>query len=103
MNPKRLEMLRKFVEEDPSDPFNWYALALELSTAQEAEAGRRWDELIQNHPDYLPAYYQAGLHWIKHNDQPKASSILNNGIALAQKQGNFKTLAELRSLLEDLE
>ena len=52
-------MLQKFIEDDPTDPFNHYALALEYIEHEPAKARDLLLKLIEENPTYLPAYYQA--------------------------------------------
>lgn len=103
MNQSRLEMLQKFVEEEPNDPFNRYALVLELVIHDPDEAASHFDDLLQRHPDYLPTYYQAGVYFMDRGEQQKSLQILRAGIEVAKQQRNLKTLAELNTLIEDLE
>ncbi len=102
MNTQRIEMLKKLVLEDPNDPFYPYALALEYLKTQRSEALSILKEVMEKHADYLPSYYQAGLLSIEFGQLDEAQSILEKGIALAQKQNDRKALNELRSLLDNI-
>ena len=50
----RLEQLRQFAAEEPHDPFNHYALALEYLKTNPREAENLFEQLLQQHPEYLP-------------------------------------------------
>lgn len=102
MNPERLKMLRQFVEEDPADAFNWYALALEYRDSDPAQASQLFDKLVNEFGDYLPAYYMAATHCAQQGDAEKAARIFHKGIEVAQEQGDLKTAAELRSGLAEI-
>ncbi len=102
MNSERIKTLEQWIKEDPSDPFNKYGLAMELSKPQPVRAASLFAELLTNHPDYLPTYYLASHFYSDQGDQSLAIKILEGGILLAQKQSNEKTLRELRSALEEL-
>lgn len=57
MNSERIKLLEQYVEDDPNDPFNLYALALEYQKQNPAKAGKLFELLLAKHPDYLPTYY----------------------------------------------
>jgi hypothetical protein len=94
-------MLRKFIDDDPTDPFNHYALALEYIQHDPVRARDLLLKLISENSAYLPAYYQAATLMIELNQNEQAVPIINQGIAEARKQNENKTLNELRSLLEE--
>lgn len=102
MNTQRIEMLKKALLEEPNDPFYQYALALEHVHTHRADALRMFSSLLSTHPNYLPTYYQAGLLLVELGNEAEGVDILEKGIALAQQQGNQKTLNELRFLLDNL-
>jgi tetratricopeptide (TPR) repeat protein len=102
-----LERLLSFYEEEPGDPFNIYALALEYLKSNQLQASKYFDKLLNEHPDYLATYYHAGEFFAQREEVEKAREIYLKGIALAQSQGNQKTHSELtrayRSFLDELE
>ncbi len=102
MNSQRLDLLKQFLAEDPADPFNWYALALEKMKTDHAEASTLFSKLMTDFPDYVPTYYQAGMLAIELNDTEKAADIFEKGIICAKKQNDMKAANELRSALEEL-
>jgi tetratricopeptide (TPR) repeat protein len=102
MSP-RVEQLRQYLREEPNDPFLHYSLALEYARHQPAEASRLLDDVLEKFPDYLPAYYQAGLLKIRIGEAQPAQAVLRRGLQLALAQQDMKTAAELRHLLEELE
>ncbi|RAV97825.1 tetratricopeptide repeat protein [Pseudochryseolinea flava] len=98
----RLEQLQQFLKDDPSDPFNVYALALEYQKSNQEEAIRLFDELLINHSDYLPTYYTAGKLFASTGEVQKATTIFEHGIAKAREQQQHKTVRELQSALNEL-
>lgn len=102
MNPERLKVLRQFAEEDPSNAFNWYALALEYQHADPSQASHLFNKLLAEFEDYLPAYYMAATHCARQGDLERAVQIFHKGIEIAKGQGDRKTEAELRSGLEEV-
>jgi tetratricopeptide (TPR) repeat protein len=102
-NSSRLDVLLKFYEEDPNDPFNAYALALEYAKTQQDKALTIFYTLTENHPSYLPTYYHAAKLAEEMNLREEAIRLYNKGIQVAQEQNNQKALKELKSALDELE
>ena len=101
MNSERIKMLEQFIADDPSDPFNHYALALELMKSDKDQAKKIFDQLISTHPEYVASYYQAALLHIELSLNDEATKIIEQGIVEAKKQNNLKTKNELKSLLDE--
>lgn len=95
MNNQRIQQLLAFVQEEPDDPFNVYALAMEYLTAQPGQALHYFEQLLDRHPDYLPTYYHAAALYADLDDRPKADILYQRGIELARSAGNQKTVDEL--------
>lgn len=102
MNSERLKALKRFVSEDPEDPFNHYALALEWMKTDSAKADQIFDLLLKKFPAYVPAYYQAAWLKISLNMTDKAVQIIEAGVVEAGRQKNTKAVNELRSLLDEI-
>ncbi|GAB3998475.1 hypothetical protein GCM10028807_46270 [Spirosoma daeguense] len=96
MNNERIQLLLRFIEEEPNEPFNVYALAMEFLTNQPEQARLYFEQLLTEHPNYLPTYYHAAALFAELEDRDKAAAIYEKGIDLAQKQNNQKTLLELK-------
>jgi hypothetical protein len=95
MKQSLLDSLLAFYQEDPTDPFNVYALALEYSKTDNIQAERFFDILLLEHPDYLPTYYHAASFFALQENIDRAELTYNKGIALALKQNNLRTQQEL--------
>ena len=102
MPSDRLSQLQEFYNDDPRDPFNLYALALEYLKKEPVTACELFNKLLQDQPDYLPTYYHAAKLYTELGDKEKAVTIYANGIALAKKLNDVKTLRELRSAYDEL-
>jgi Tfp pilus assembly protein PilF len=96
MNNDRIQQLIQFIEEEPGEPFNVYALAMEYMNSQPEQARLYFDQLLTQHPDYLPTYYHAAALYTDLDERDKAADLYEKGIALAQAQRNEKTLQELQ-------
>lgn len=102
MAETRLEQLIKFYEEDPTDPFNIYGLALEYYKTDVRESEEFFNKLLTNFPDYLPTYYHAGKLKEEVNENEVALTIYAKGMDLAKKMNDQKTLQELKSAYDEL-
>ena len=96
MNNNRLELLLQFYEEDPSDPFNAYALAMEYQNINVTKAFEYFTLLLDKHPDYLPTYYQAATLFAEMVKNKYAEELYQKGMKLALYQQNTKTYQELQ-------
>ena len=105
MNSKRLEQLLKFLEETPNDPFVLYALAMEYKSTDPERTTQLFNQLLIDHPEYLPAYYQAAQFKEENDLKEEALELYTRGIELAKKQDDHSTLKELKAaytlLMED--
>jgi Tfp pilus assembly protein PilF len=103
----RLEILRQFVAEEPQDAFNHYALATELLKTDKNESKEIFEYIIQHHADYLPTYYHLGALYVELGENSVAEQTYLQGINLAKKLKNEKTLKELKGayqmFLDELE
>jgi tetratricopeptide (TPR) repeat protein len=103
MNTARIELLKKYIEEEPNEPFNYYALGCELMHEAADEALNYFEHLLNNFADYLPTYYQAGLLQAESGEEETALVTYEKGIELAKEQENHKTLRELQTAYQNLQ
>jgi Tfp pilus assembly protein PilF len=107
MEKTLLQNLLVFYEEDPNDPFNIYALALEYMKMDNGQAEKYFNKLLEEHPDYLATYYPAAAFFAELDRIEKAELIYQQGIDLALLNNNTKTHQELlrayRSFLDELD
>jgi tetratricopeptide (TPR) repeat protein len=100
----RIEMLKRYLEEDPSDSFLRYALALEFIALNEAKlAISQLEKLLEDDPDYLPAYYMAGKTSESLGMISNAEIWYKKGMEVARSQKDQHTLSELSTALELLD
>lgn len=90
-----LSKLLEFYREDPQDPFNIYALALEYQKTDSLKALAYYKQLLDEHADYLPAYYHAAALMADLEQVTEAEAVYLKGIELAGRRNNTKTLSEL--------
>ena len=100
-NLDRTQLLRQFTEEEPGNPFNWYALALEYKETDPDSAKSLFDKLLTEHPDYLPTYYTAAQFFAESEELDLADRIFQEGIALAKNQNEQKAVRELQNAYQN--
>ena len=101
--PTRIELLRGFITQRPSDPFPRYALALEYKNAGQLDAA--WETfrmLMAEHRDYVPAYLHAGHTLLALNRVAEARAVFEGGIAASGRRGDSHSRGELEAALAQL-
>ena len=96
-NKERIKQLEKFRKEDPDDPFNIYALALEYLHLDKAKSMELFEELLKNHPDYIGTYYHAAALFTEFGDNDRANNTYLKGIEVAKGKNETHALRELQS------
>lgn len=102
MQAERLNILLKYLEEEPNEPFNKYALAMEYLKTDKNKSIDLFENLLENHTDYLPTYYHLAAQYVENEEFEKAISTYKQGIIIAQNQKNEKALKELKGALQML-
>ncbi len=107
MQEERMKLLLDFLAQEPDVPFNRYAVAMELIKSDRQRAVEHLEVLIEEHPTYLPTYYQLAQLYFDVDALDEADKVYLKGIDLAVAQKNQKIEAELRGayrmLLDDME
>jgi Tfp pilus assembly protein PilF len=99
----RIEILKGFLVESPSDSFSRYALALEyVKLEQHDDALREFETVKSNDPAYVATYFQLGQLYQKLGRSHEAEKTFRTGITVAAKAGDEHTRSELEGALEAL-
>jgi predicted Zn-dependent protease len=99
----RREILEEFVDKKPDDAFSRYGLAMEcVNGGDPAAAEVHFRALIENNPDYVPAYLMYAQMLARESRVGEAKQVLSRGIAAAAQMGNQHARAEMETLLADL-
>jgi predicted Zn-dependent protease len=99
----RIALLAQVLEQNPTDPFARYGLAMAHLSAGDVESALiEFATLIQHNPDYVPAYQMSAQTLAKEGRAQDALERLHSGIAAANRTGNQHALAEMEALREDL-
>ena len=88
------------MKEEPNDPFNAYALALEYLKHDAKKSYELFENLLITHPNYLPTYYPFA-QLLSERQDPRAEFIYKQGIDTAKRLGDSKTFRELSSAYND--
>ena|SRR5215510_9623540 len=101
--PNRLQLLTEFLQQNPSDPFARYGLAMEYSKAGQTEqALAEFNKLLELHPDYTNGYFMAAQTLERAARTAEAKKMLEEGVEAARRTGNQHALAEMSGMLEEL-
>ncbi len=99
----RKEMLLQFLNENPTDAFARYGLAMEYSKAGEVEpAMEQFKNLLKLHPDYAAGFFMAAQTLAKAGRTDEARKYLQDGIGAAARSGNSHAKGEMEAMLEEL-
>ena len=99
----RLEKLKEMLEQDPTDTFVRYGLAMEYrGEEQHEEATRLFDGLIADRPPHVPSYFMKA-QMLADMEQVAEARSLELGIAQAKAQDNLHAAGEMSELLASLE
>lgn len=101
---RRRLMLEQSLDEDPTDPFLRYGLAVQCLREGDVEEGRkRLLALIEDRPgDQVAAYQQLGQSYAESGESEAAAGILRAGIARARAAGDWHAAAEMEQVIASL-
>lgn len=100
-NLDRIQLLKQFIQEEPENPFNWYALALEYRETDPAEAYSLFQKVLKTYPSYLAAYFPAAHLYSELGEISESKEVFEKGITLAREQKNTKALQELQNAYQN--
>ncbi len=98
MQPTRIEKLLEFLAKEPGDPFLKYALATEyVSMNDTGTALTYYEDLIQNHPDYVGTYYHLAKLYEALGRSEDAVSTYRKGMQTARNARDQHAFSELQA------
>ena len=99
----KIAALSEILEQNPTDSFARYGLAMALVAAgRDADALREYDYLVANSPDYVPAYQMSGQLLLRLARPAEARTRLQAGVAAATRTGNAHATDEMQAILDDM-
>src|SRR5690349_6977192 len=101
MCASRLEVLKNFVAQNPSDSFARYGLAMEYVKAGDlARAVEEFRGLQETNPNYAAAYYHGGQTLEKLGRPDEARAMYRQGIEVTTRIGDLHTRSEIQAALD---
>ncbi len=102
-NKTRRQRLEEFLAENPNDAFTRYGIALDCFRQGDLTAAdSHFKTLLQNNPDYVPAYQMYAQLLTQDERKAEAKSVLVTGIEAAIRAGNQHARSEMESHLSEL-
>jgi tetratricopeptide (TPR) repeat protein len=104
MENSRLDVLLKSLEGNPHDAFTRYLVALELSKLnRHEEAIAQFETLVNEHPNYVPTYYQFAQLYENLGRNDEAIRIYKLGLVAARNAHDTHTASEIQAALDVLD
>lgn len=99
----RRQKLEEFIATHPGDAFARYGLAMECARERDNDAALgHFRRLLEEHPDYVPAYLQYGQLLARLARNGEARQILSAGIPTARHRGDTHAADEMQAALDAL-
>jgi tetratricopeptide (TPR) repeat protein len=100
MATNRLEMLTQMLQQDPTNTFARYGLAMEYSNSGDlAKAVEEFETLLRQDENYAAAYFHGGQTLEKLGRIAEARDMYEKGIEAATRKGDAHTRAEIEAAL----
>ena len=97
----RVAMLKELLAADPSNAFARYGLAMEYAKAGDVVGAlAEYKTILQDNPDYVPAYQMAGQTLMDAGRISEARKMFEDGIAAARRSGNQHAASEMQGMLD---
>ncbi len=104
MSEKRIDQLKKFLEESPNDSFLKFAIAKEHEKNKVYDKALKYYlEIYDHEPEYIGLYYHLGKLYETINRRQLALNAYKQGIELGKKNGDFHSVSELNNAKMNLE
>ena len=88
------------LQDNPNDPFLYFAMAKELEKKADWVSALEWYErLVKEHPDYTGTYYHLGLLYQREGRLEDAMKTWKNGVQVCEKVGADHDKRELQGLI----
>jgi Tfp pilus assembly protein PilF len=104
MPSTRLDILKSMVEQNPTDRFARYGLAMEYRNAGDLEAATgEFRALMAAHPDYAPAYFHGGQTLERMGRITEAREVYRRGVEVTARGGDPHARSEMQGALDMLD
>lgn len=103
MSQTRRQKIEAMLQNDPTDVFLRYSLAMEMTATDDWEAGLDiLQDLARGSPPYVPAFHMAARQLVARDRLDDARRALREGIDVARAQGEAHAAGEMAELLMSL-
>ncbi len=100
----KVASLREILEQDPTNAFARYGLAMEYAgQGDTAAALGEFDRLLGDNPEYTAGYFMAAQTLARAGRDAEAKQRLVDGIASARRTGNQHAQREMQAMLDEME
>ncbi|MGZ5253430.1 MAG: hypothetical protein ACXWV4_03645 [Flavitalea sp.] len=100
---ERINKIKEFLEQTPTDSFLQHALALEyIKVENDPEARKLFEEILQRDPTYTGSYYHLGKLLERVGETQNALLCYERGMEECKKLGDQHSYNELQGAYEDL-
>jgi len=100
MATNRLDMLKQMVEQNPSNTFARYGLAMEYANSGDLEqAVKEFRALLEHDDSYSAAYYHGGRVLERLGRIEEARAMYEKGIEVTTRKGDWHTRSEIETAL----
>ncbi len=104
MSQERIAQLLQFLNQNPTDEFVQFALALEYKKKNETSTALFYfTQLLRQNPNYTATYYHLGKLYETQNQDDLAKQTYQTGIAICKTKGEQHAQSELQAALLELE
>uniref|UniRef100_Q02CR6 Uncharacterized protein n=1 Tax=Solibacter usitatus (strain Ellin6076) TaxID=234267 RepID=Q02CR6_SOLUE len=103
MSSPRLEILKSMVEQNPTDSFARYGLAMEYRNSGDLQSAMaEFRTLMSVNPDYSPAYFHGGQTLERMGLLDEAREVYTKGVEVTVRTGNEHARSEMQGALDML-
>jgi tetratricopeptide (TPR) repeat protein len=99
----RIAVLTEILQQNPTDAFARYGLAMAYAAeGKTEEALREYGTTIENSPDYVPAYQMSAQTLMKLGRMDEAKARIEAGMAACERTGNAHAASEMQGMLDEI-
>jgi tetratricopeptide (TPR) repeat protein len=103
MASTRLDVLKSMVEQNPTDSFARYALAMEYRNTGDLDAALgEFRALMAANPDYAPAWFHGGQTLERMGLLAEARDVYRQGVEVTTRIGDQHAKSEMQGALDML-
>ena len=104
MSSARLDALKGLVDQNPTNSFMRYGLAMEYKNAGDLESAiREFRALLETAPDYSAAYFHGGQTLERLGRPGEARAMYVEGLEVTSRKGDLHTRDEIQAALDLLD